>query len=294
MAENTNFRQELLKAINNNCPKTIQELLDSGIIQECQAIDGVYYISFGFHLKRQSFYNYKSDSYYFEFIHQEIKEEVIYVGGMAVDINGTILKGIIYPYYLNSPNSNSEEEKLMPYMYGTPQIINKRYNLNLNNFFAPGFCRVFNLITDSNIAWSEFILGIENYKNTHIPCDSKGKQIIYPSDDNDVPYFGNMIEGYKKLHNIKKYVGELITVENSVPISFIETYLKNKNLQSSIASKIYCTKEANKATIKGAEIQKKGLTSIALATLLAGKDARKGLSNVANALNKHPDVVYYK
>ena len=103
-----------------------------------------------------------------------------------------------------------------------------------------------------------------------------------------------MIEGYKKLYHIKKYIGEFITVENAVPISFIETYLKNKNLQSSIASKIYCTKEANKATIKGAEIQKDGSNNIALATLLAGKDARKGLSNVANALNKHPDVVHYK
>ena len=88
MGNFTNFREELLKVASNNYPKIIQDLLDSGIIQECQVIDGIYYISFGFHLKHQPFYNYKSDSYYFNFIHYEEKEEVIYVGGMAVDING--------------------------------------------------------------------------------------------------------------------------------------------------------------------------------------------------------------
>ena len=32
-------------------------------------------------------------------------------------------------------SSDNKEEKLMPYTHGTPQIINKRYNFNLNNFF---------------------------------------------------------------------------------------------------------------------------------------------------------------
>ena len=60
----TNFREELLKAMGNNYPKAIQDLLDSGIIQECQVIDGIYYIDFAFHLKHQIFYNYQDSDFY--------------------------------------------------------------------------------------------------------------------------------------------------------------------------------------------------------------------------------------
>lgn len=295
MVKDTNFRNELLKAISNNYPKIIKDLLDSGIIQECQVIDGIYYISFGFHLKNQPFYNYKSSSYYFNFTHREIKEEIIYIGGMAVDINGTILKGVIYPFYLNSPNSdNSKEEKLMPYKHGTPQILNKSHKLNISDFFAPGFCRIFNLITDSTIAWAEFILKIEDYENTYLPCDSEGEQIIYPDETcNNVAHFGKMIEDYKKLHRIKRYGGILVNVKDAVPILFIETYLKNKNLQSSIATKIYCTKEANKAIIKNAEIKKEGDKIKAEAIYNAGKDIRAGATNIAKVFNPFPYISYY-
>ena len=65
MGKITNFREELLKVASNNYPKIIQDLLDSGIIQECQVIDEIYYISFGFHLICPIFYNYEDNSHYF-------------------------------------------------------------------------------------------------------------------------------------------------------------------------------------------------------------------------------------
>lgn len=294
MASNTNFREELLKAMGNNYPKAIQDLLDCGIIQECQVIDGIYYINFAFHLKHQKFYNYQDGDFY-NFLRCEEKDEVIYSGGMAIDKKMNILKGIIYPFYINSPISNqSESSMLMPYVYGTPQIINKSYNLKISDFFSPNYCRIFNLITDSNIAWAQFILNIENYKGTYIPCDENGKQIIEPNDSNDIDYYGNLIDKNGKFYGLKRYGGIIVSSENSVPISFVESYLKNKNLQSSIATKIYCNNETNKTTIKSAEINKEGLVDIGEAIFIAGMNIRKGTSNIANALNRHPDVRHYK
>ena len=317
MGNFTNFREELLKVASNNYPKIIQDLLDSGIIQECQVIDEIYYISFGYHLICPIFYNYEDNSHYFDFIYEEVKDEVIYAGGMAVNNDGIILEGIIYPFYINSLNLNNiGKEKIMPYTYGTPQIINKSYKLNISDFFAPGFCRVFNLTTDSSNAWAEFILGVENYKNTFIPCDSEGKQTIYPNDNNEVTYFGKLEEGYKKNHGVKRYGGVLINTKNSVSIEFIEKYLNHKKLQSSIATKIYCTEETNKTSIKvaeinqngmnniadaitktgtniitGAKINQKGMNNIANAVTSAGINVRKGVSNIADAINRPPKVM---
>ena len=56
------FREELLKSLNTKqFPKSIQRLIDSGIVQECEEIDGIYYLLFGFYLHNQSFPNFQLD-----------------------------------------------------------------------------------------------------------------------------------------------------------------------------------------------------------------------------------------
>ena len=249
-----NFKESLLKIKYNFCyPDSIQNLLDNGIIRDCQVIDGIYYIEFAFHLRRQPFYNYQ-DEHYLNFIYYEIKDEVIYVGGMAIDEEMNILKGIIYPFYINSSISDQNKPSLlMPYTYGIPQIINKANKLKIDNFFTSNHCKVFNLITESNVAWAQFALNAENYENTFIPCDDNGEQTDYPDYWNCVSYFGKLLDNKDRLKGIKKYSGVLVGPENSVPLSFVENYLKNKNLQSSIAAKIYYNKESNKSVIKAAK-----------------------------------------
>ena len=166
-----------------------------------------------------------------------------------------ILKGIIYPFYINSliPNYN-KSQLLMPYTHGTSQIINKTNKLKIDDFFTPNHFKAFNLITESSIVWAQFASNIENYENTFIPCDDNGEQTDYPDYWNCVSYFGKLLDNKDRLKGIKKYSGVLVGSENSVPLSFVENYLKNKNLQSSIAAKIYCNKESNKSVIKAAKI----------------------------------------
>lgn len=247
-----NFKESLLKIKHNlGYPDLIQNLLDNGIIQDCQVVDGIYYIEFAFHLRRQPFYNYK-DEYYYDFINCEIKEDVIYVGGMAIDEKMNILKGIIYPFYLNSLIQNNSQP-LTSYTHGTPQIINKTNKLKIDYLFTQNNFKVFNLITESSIVWSQFASNVENYENTFIPCDDNGEQTDYPDYWNCVSYFGKLLDNKDKLKGIKKYSGVLVGPENSVPLSFVENYLKNKNLQSSIAANIYCNKESNKSVIKAAK-----------------------------------------
>lgn len=294
------FKTELLKAKSKNDDlKGIKQLLDNGLIQEHEIIDGIHYITFAFSLSKQQIYNYCYSDFRFDFSVCELAD-VIYVGGIALDDYYNILKGIIYPYYTKIYTKDEynmfgdETTSLLPYINGIPQIINKSNKLKLNDLFIEGkYFKLFNLITDNTDTWAKFALGKETYLNTNIVRYENGYD-AEPDKFNDITFFGD-VKNIKDntICYIKKYKSSFAKASNSIPISFVEKKLKLNSIQSSIATKIFCTNSSNKAKIKSAEIQKEGMNNIGASIVMAGSDIRAGASNIANALNKNPDVVRY-
>ena len=296
-----NFREELLKAKDNyKMPESIQKLLDSGIIQGVETIDGINYINFAFYLNEVNVYNYKKQKFASDFWRCECID-VIYVGGMAVDNQYNILKGVIYPFYTKMHTKDEFEifgknMSFLPYIQGTPQLIDKTDNLKLNNFFHTNDSfTVFNISTDFSDVWSEFAAGKESYKNTSIIKSRYGFNIAPIPGYNDITYFGTVFsEENFEIVGVNKYYGSTLTHGSAIPISFVEKELKHESVLSSIATKIYCNDSYNKSRIKAAEIQKEGMNNIAKSIITASYNIRQGESNIANALNQHADVVYYQ
>lgn len=292
------FKDALLEAKSNQLPKCIQNLIDVGLLQECETIDGIHYVSFAFQLNNATFYNYRNGIYISDFI-DAARVDAMYAGGFAVNDKGKILKGIIYPYYYNFYKEEDckmfgGNNMLVPYIKGVPQIINKIDNLKLKDFFiSDKIFRVYNLATNLSDTWVNFISGKESYSNTYILCDEKG-ETFEPNEYNDLTFYGHVKnEKDFQYKYTKKYQGEYITKSNAITVSFVEKKLEEHTISSSIATKIFCVNETNKSRIKSAEINKEGMEYMGKSTQSAGRNIRAGLSNIANALNKHPDVVHY-
>lgn len=291
MSKNIKFKEALLKAKNNDIPKFIQDLLDLGLIQECETIDGIYYINFAYYLIGEDFFNYKN-GYVLDFSQLETFD-VLYIGGLALNNKGKILKGIIHPYYLKG-NLNGDNATV-PYTLGTPQIFYKSYNLSINDLFIPRVkgIRIFNLLTNFNNVWADFLLNKASYENTNIIGDNNGKEIYEPQWDNDITFFGKILSESGKCY-IKPYFGSIGYVYNSFPIFSAEEKLQDRTISSKIANMIYCQNRAEETATEAAKINKEGMKFIGSSIVVAGLDIRKGTSNIANALNQHPDCIHYK
>ena len=294
----SSFKESLLHAKSSNLPKCVRDLVDVGLVQECETIEGIHYISFAFQLHDAAFYNYRNNVYHSDFIAIAFAD-VMYAGGFAVNDEGNILKGIIYPYYYNF---HSEEDCemfgvkniLVTYTKGTPQIINKADNLKLNNFFVSNkYFRAFNLATNLSDTWVNFASGKESYANTFMMCD-EDDNLFEPSDWNDFTFYGHVkcekSFQYKFTH---KYTGQSITKSNAITVAFVEKKLEDNSILSSIATKIFCVNETVKGQIESAKIVKEGMEFIGKSNQCAGINIRKGVSNIANALNPRPDVKFY-
>lgn len=182
----------------------------------------------------------------------------------------------------------------MPYIIGTPQIINKSNNLKLSNLFIRNqYFKLFNLITDNTDIWAKFALSKETYSNTYIIRYENGC-CAEPNKFNDITFFG-VVKDIKNgtVCDIRRYKGSFAKACNSIPISFVEKKLKLNTIQSSIATKIFCTNSSNEAKIKVSKIQKEGINDIGSSIIIAGSNIRGGVSNIANSLNKNPDVIHY-
>lgn len=285
------FKEELLKSLNTKqFPKSIQRLIDNGIVQECEEINGIYYLLFGFYLHNQDFYNYKSN-FKMDFVFYE-RADVIYVGGLSVDNNGRVLKGIVTPYYLNVYTNDIDnifgvnDSKTFPYIIGTPQIFNKNDRLHLMHIFPyDSYFRIFNLSTIKSNTWTSFLLKKESYEETSIKTYKGGCHVSHTECVSS--YFGKIYEGtdYK---GIQKYYGGLALVDNTVPIQFIEEKLNNKTLLNSIANKLICN--PNKGLHELSNKCEKGFRSLSIATAFAGSEIRHGVTNIAYSISGLPII----
>lgn len=323
----SSFKDALLEAKSNQLPKCIQNLIDVGLLQECETIDGIHYVSFAFQLNNATFYNYRNGIYISDFI-DAARVDAMYVGGFAVNDKGKILKGIIYPYYYNFYKEEDckmfgGNNMLVPYIKGTPQIINKTDNLKLTDFFIlNNFFRAYNLATNLSDTWANFVAGKELYTNTIMLCDENGK-LYEPNEYNDLTFYGHVKnEKDFQYKYTKKYQGEYITKSNAITVSFVEKKLEEHTISSSIATNIFCVNETNKSRIKSAEINKEGMEYIGKSIQSAGLNIgaevsniaeinkegmkymgksiqsvglniRTGVSNIANVLNPHHDDTHY-
>lgn len=290
------FKESLLNVKSSQLPKCVQDLVDVGLVQECETINNIHYISFAFQLHDVAFYNYRNNVYDNDFIAISFAD-VMYAGGFAVNDKGNILKGIIYPYYYNFCNEKDCEmfgvkNILVPYTKGTPQIINKVDKLKLNNLFISNkYFRVFNLATNLSDTWVNFALGKESYANTFMLCD-EDNNLFEPSDWNDLTFYGQVkCETDFKHKFIHKYTGKSITKSNAITVEFVEKKLEDNSILSSIATKIFCTDKACKSRIKSAKITKEGMECMCKSIQNAGSNIYIGLSNIANAVESRPDVV---
>ena len=57
----SSFKDSLLNAKSSNLPKCVRDLVDAGLVQECETIDDIHYISFAFQLHDAAFYNYRNN-----------------------------------------------------------------------------------------------------------------------------------------------------------------------------------------------------------------------------------------
>lgn len=235
------FREELLKAkYSYKIPEFIQQLLDSGIIQGVETIDGIHYINFAFQLPYEEFYNYKQEKLTTDFMICECSD-VIYVGGMAVDNQYNILKGIIYPYYTDIHTRDrykifGQDMSSLHYIKGRPQILKQTDKLKLDDFFYTNESFVvFNLLTSFSDVWAEFALSKESYENTNRIIDKDGNG--WKSGNS---FYGRTrYEEDGEIVCIYEYFGSTARHDNAISISFAEKELGNESILSDIANIIY-------------------------------------------------------
>ena len=277
------FREELLKSLKyNSYPRYIQSLVDRGMVQECEEIEGIYYLMFAFCLHNQDFYNYKSNVKT-DFVFHSMSD-VIYVGGLSVDNKGRVLKGIVTPYYLNIRGNDTydifgeDNTKKLPYIIGTPQLFNKNDKLKIRHLFpCDESFMIFNLSTVKSTTWRDFLLGEESYKDTSFNENNK-----YACS-----YFGG-VYSWNGIKIQKKYYGVYAEAGDAVPIQFVEEKLNNKTLLTSIAHKLICN--PNKGLHELSKNCEKGFRSLSIATAYAGSEIRQGTTNIARSLSGLPII----
>lgn len=243
------LREELNKINGRNVPKDIQELLDNGLIQECEEVDSIYYITFSFRLLDNLLYNYKESPTSKNFT-RITNCDIFYYGGMAISQDMAVLKGIIYPFY-ESQDENNELFKTFlgtnQLEFGTPQIITKNMHTSLYDWFKFGGFTVYNLFTSDAMVWGEFKQSKESYDGCKCIINEKGENI-------GGAYYGYQFSETtnKKLSNEpNKYKSVIALPNNSLTISTIERILDSDNLRREIAGRIYSANIIGNSVEKG-------------------------------------------
>lgn len=243
-----NLKEELLKIKTQNIPNEVQKIVDCGLIQECEVLGDICYITFAFKLNKKPTYNYRY-IYDSDFIIRE-NCSAIYCGGVALDNSLKILKGVIYPYFFDIPNKSElfgevlNYEGIYKYSKGIPQILTKNMGIKLSDLFpSAATFKIYNLVTDNADCFGNFVKKKATYRNTRVPVDEK--QHIVEVDYDDDTFFGAMYE-YKTGRELKKvypYGPILADIKNVVTFGYVEGFLKDCNILREITSKIYCTEK---------------------------------------------------
>lgn len=246
------LREELKKISGRSIPYAIQVLLDNGLIQECEEVGGVYYITFVFRLLENQLYNYKDTPTHRNFS-RSTNCDIFYYGGMAISQDMTVLKGIIYPFYESQDEDNELFETFLgtnQLEFGTPQIITKNMHTSLHDWFKFGGFTVYNLFTSDAMVWGEFKQSKESYDGCKCFIDEKGKNV-------GGTYYGYQFSEttYKKLNDEpNKYKPVIALPNNSLTISTIERILGSDNLRREIAGRIYSANIIGNSITKGCKV----------------------------------------
>lgn len=281
-----NFREELNNIKCNALPLGIQKLLDNGLIQQCEELNDIYYITFAFRVKYGRVYNYHG-VYYNDFIMSEQCNTMV-CGGMALDSKLKVLRGIIYPYY-SDYEQNGEvfemSDKTKPIIMGTPQIICKKANTELKDWFSDDTFKIFNVVTDDANAWSDMVKGQEDYNNSQVYVDEDDNKI-----DND-EYGDGCFYGYAYLFETGKRTGcihcyEPIIVDSrdAITLDYVSNYLNDENLTRNIAARIYCTEIISKSIKDHGNTIKDGLNNVANSNVTNGILIGKSINHIANEM----------
>ena len=264
-----NLKEELAKIKSRNIPSSIQKLIDKGVIQECEEMNKIYYITFAFEIIDAPVYNYEyRDSSLTNFSEREFCS-IIYCCGMALDSKLNVLRGIIYPYYFDYDKDSwlfkSDTPIKQLVTIGTPQIICKNMKTKLKDWFTSDGFKLFNVVTDNANAWADFINGNEKYKDTMVVLDKNG-YLIGPDKYCETQYYGNLFsyENNKPL-GLHRYVPFIASSSQVVTIDYVSKYLNDQEINRNIASKIYCT------------------NSISSSIKTVGKSIKQGMDNVAKS-----------
>lgn len=264
-----NLKEELAKIKSRNIPSSIQKLIDKGVIQECEEMNNIYYITFAFEIIDAPVYNYEyRDRSLTNFSEREFCS-IIYCCGMALDSKLNVLRGIIYPYYFDYDKDSwlfkSDTPIKQLVTIGKPQIICKNMKTKLKDWFTLNGFKLFNIVTDNTNAWADFINGNEKYKGTRVVLDKHG-YFIYPDEYCDTQYYGNLFsyENNKPL-GLHRYVPFIASSSQAVTIDYVSKYLNDQEINRNIASKIYCA------------------NSISSSIKTVGKSIKQGMDNVARS-----------
>ena len=264
-----NLKEELAKIKSRNIPSSIQKLIDKGVIQECEEMNNIYYITFAFEIIDAPVYNYEyRDRSLTNFSEREFCS-IIYCCGMALDSKLNVLRGIIYPYYFDYDKDSwlfkSDTPIKQLVTIGKPQIIYKNMKTKLKDWFTLNGFKLFNIVTDDTNAWADFINGNEKYKGTMVVLDKHG-YFVYPDEYRDTQYYGNLFsyENNKPL-GLHRYVPFIASSSQAVTIDYVSKYLNDQEINRNIASKIYCA------------------NSISSSIKTVGKSIKQGMDNVARS-----------
>lgn len=258
-----NLKEELNQIKCKNIPLKIQSLLDNGLIQECEELNGIYYITFAFRIIDKLLYNYEY-KYARNFVFAEYCS-IIYCGGMAIDSKLKVIRGVIYPYYYdyceNSDlfDTSATIKQVIP---GTPQIITKAMNTKLSDWFTDDGFKVFNLITNKSNTWGLFINENESYNGCDAYLSDDG--IISPDELDESSYFGNAyrFSDYKKLGWILRYKPIIVSSGDVLTLEYISKFINSNTLSKSIIANIYCANAISKAIQHSGNQIKEGFKNI--------------------------------
>lgn len=279
-----NFRDELNNIKCNALPLGIQRLIDNGLIQQCEELDNIYYITFAFRTKYKRVYNYHG-VYYHNFIKSEQCNTMI-CGGMALNSKLQVLKGIIYPYY-SDYKQNGEVFKMLdqtnPIIRGTPQIICKNANTELKDWFVNDTFKIFNVVTDDANAWSDMVKGQEDYSTSQVYVDENDKEVDGDEYGNECFYgYAYLFDTGKKTKSIHHYKPIIVDSRNVVTLDYVSSYLNDKDLNRNIAARIYCAETISSGINAHGRMVKDGLYGIAESNIINGRLIGKAINNTAN------------
>lgn len=284
-----NFRDELNNIKCNALPLGIQKLLDNGLIQQCEEIDNIYYITFAFRVKHERVYNYHGD-YYHNFVKTEQCNTMV-CGGMALNSRLKVLKGIIYPYYFDYQQNGKVFEmsdKTKPIIMGTPQIICKNANTELKDWFVDDTFKIFNVVTDDANAWSDMVKGQEDYSTSRVYVDEDDNII-----DNDDKYGDGCLYGHVYLFETGKRTGcihcyepIIVNSHDAITLDYVSNYLNDGNLTRNIAARIYCAETISKSINDHGHTIKDGLNNVADSNITNGMLICNSINNIANEMSR--------